>query len=150
MTYLEWFEAHGTKHAKIMAKLTHLNDDEVIEYFRFENMVKNEHDFCLLYAENTKCHDMKNLNCYLCACPYFRFDDMGLQREGEKTLFSLCSIDSPEGDRFITGTAIHQNCTGCLIPHQESTIKKVFHRNWFAIMKKAPPKNVCSSDDYPE
>lgn len=118
-----------------MEKLTHLSDEEVINYFRFENMVQHENDFCPLYRENKKCHDMETLNCYLCACPNFRFNDMSLKKEEGKTLFSICSIDSSDGDRFTTDTAIHQNCSGCLIPHHENYIRKVFDRNWLNIMK---------------
>lgn len=138
MTYLDWFNAHSLKHANVMAKLTHLSDAEVIKYFRFENMVEKEIDFCPLYAENTKCHDTEDLNCYLCACPNFRFNDAGFALVEGKTLFSTCSIDSPDGDRFITDTAIHQNCAGCLVPHSELYIAKVFDRNGGTIMKKAP------------
>ena len=54
MTYQEWFDAHASKHAAIMKKLTHLSNEEVIKYFRFENMVIHEKDFCLLYAQNKK------------------------------------------------------------------------------------------------
>ncbi len=125
-----------------MNKLTHLSDEEVIEYFRFENMVQHEPDFCPLFAENKKCHDTQELNCYFCACPNFRFNDGGFAREGERTLFSTCSIESPEGDRFLTDTAIHQNCAGCLVPHSELYITKVFDRNWGTIMKKSPPSNL--------
>jgi len=138
MTYLDWFTAHRLKHAKIMEKLSHLSDDEVIAYFRFENMVQHESDFCPLYAEHKKCHDTEELNCYLCACPNFRFNDSGFGITEGKTLFSTCSIESPDGDRFITDTAIHQNCAGCLVPHSELYIAKVFDRNWGTIMKKAP------------
>lgn len=121
-----------------MEKLTHLSDAEVIEYFRFENMVVNETDFCPLYAENKKCHDMEDLNCYLCACPNFRFNDQGFTKEGEKTLFSTCGIESPDGDQYVSENAIHQNCAGCLVPHRESYVRKVFDRDWFTIMKKVP------------
>lgn len=136
MTYNEWFETHAQKHAAIMNKLTHLSDQEVIEYFRFENMVQHEKDFCPLYAENKKCHDTKELNCYLCACPNFRFKDDGIEAQGEKILYSTCSIESPDGDQYKTDTAIHQNCSGCLVPHRESYITKVFHRNWRTIMSE--------------
>lgn len=138
MSYKEWFESHAAKHKAIMAKLTALSDEEVIQYFRFENMVINERDFCPLYQENKKCHETDELNCYLCACPNFRFNDKGLTKEGEKTIFSTCSIDSPDGDRYIHANAIHQNCSGCLVPHKESYIKKVFSRDWLAIMKEVP------------
>ncbi len=99
MTYKEWFETHASKHAVIMERLTHLGNTEVIEYFRFENMVLNEPDFCLLYAQNKKCHEIEHLNCYWCACPYFRFNDSGFSIENEQTLYSMCSIESKEGER---------------------------------------------------
>ena len=144
MTYQQWFDAHGSKHRAIMAKLSHLSDDEVIAYFRFENMVIHEPNFCPLYGSNKKCHDTEELNCYLCACHNFSFNDIGFTEVEGKTLFSTCSIDSPDGERFTTDTAIHQNCSGCLVPHRESTIRKIFDRDWFAIMKKV------SSDKGPQ
>jgi hypothetical protein len=140
MSYKQWFDEHGFKHAKVMEKLTHLSDEEVIEYFQFKNMVVNESGFCPLYAEHKKCHDMEELNCYLCACPNFRFNDGGFGVEGEKTCFSTCSIDSPDGAQFLTDTAIHQNCSGCVVPHKENYIRKIFSRDWFTIMEKVPSK----------
>lgn len=140
MSYKQWFDAHAQKHKAIMNRFTHLNDDEVIEYFRFENMVIHENDFCPLYGSNKKCHDTEELNCYLCACPNFRFNEGGFAREGERTLFSTCSIESPDGDRYVSESAIHQNCAGCIVPHRESYIKKVFDRNWLTIMKEVPCK----------
>lgn len=138
MTYQEWFDQHAKKHKAIVAKLTHLSDREVIEYFRFENMVENEKDFCLLYADNKKCHEIEELNCYWCACPYFRFNDSGLRCDNGVTTYSLCSIESKEGSQFVHGNKIHQDCTNCLIPHKDSTIEKHFDRNWRETMGKAP------------
>ena len=135
MNYLTWFEAHGQKHKKIMKKLEALSDDEVIRYFRFENMVKKEPDFCLLYKEKKKCHEMEVLNCYLCACPNFRFDDEGLSQEENKILYSTCSIVSKEGAEFVSDDAIHQDCSGCTVPHHEAYIKKHFSRDWFEVMR---------------
>jgi len=139
MSYSKWFQEHGQKHKAIMAKLTHLSDAEVIAYFKFENMVKNEPDFCPLYADNKKCHDMLNLNCYLCACPNFRFDDEGFKKVEEKTLFSTCDIESKDGSQYISDDAIHQNCAGCGVPHHASYIQKLFDRDWFKIMKNVSP-----------
>ena len=146
MSYRQWFEAHAAKHRAIMKKLSHLSDQAVIAYFRFENMVDCENDFCPLYADNKKCHDTDELNCYLCACPNFRFNDKGFASEEGKILFSICSIDSPGGERYITDTAIHQNCAGCLVPHRESTIKKVFDRDWLTVMKEVPCEGKPSED----
>jgi len=141
MSYREWFEAHGKKHATIMQKLTHLNDDEVIAYFRYDNMRLNEPDFCPLYAENRKCHDMEDLNCYLCACPNFRFNDKGFKEVEGRSLKSYCTIDSKEGDVFKTEDAIHQNCSDCTVPHHEAYIKQHFDRDWFEIMKEVAPED---------
>lgn len=138
MSYKEWFDAHAAKHAAIMEKLSRLGDEEVITYFRFENMVVQEPEFCPLYAENRKCHDTEELNCYLCACPNFRFNDAGFRTEEGKTLFSTCAIESPDGERYLGEDAIHQNCAGCLVPHRESYIRKVFDRDWKAIMHEVP------------
>ena len=136
MTYLEWFESHADKHEKIMKTLIHLSDDEVINYFMYENMQKKHPDFCPLYAENTKCHEMEELNCYFCACNHFRFSDGGLKKEGAKTVYSNCIIEAKEGKRFESGNAIHQDCSDCLIPHKRSVIKKYFSRDWRNIMKQ--------------
>jgi hypothetical protein len=144
MSYHSWFQAHGKKHQKIIAKLTHLSDDELIAYFRFENMVEQEFDFCPLYAKNKKCHENDELNCYLCACPNFRFDEEGFEQHEEKTLYSYCNIDSKDGRQFHSESAIHQNCAGCFVPHSEAYIKKHFSRNWFKIMSKVPHKTAVT------
>ena len=138
MGYAKWFEAHGKKHATIMAKLIHLSDDEVIAYFRYENMVEKEPDFCPLYAKGKKCHDMENLNCYLCACPNFRFNDNGFQELAGKSIKSYCAIDSEKGERFEGKDAIHQNCTHCTVPHHEAFIHTIFKRSWFEMMQDSP------------
>jgi len=75
-----------------MQKLTKLSDNEVIAYFRFENMVQKEPDFCPLYKETKKCHDMEVLNCYLCACPNFRFDDEGISKKEARTIYGSVEL----------------------------------------------------------
>ena len=142
MTYNDWFESHGNKHKNIMNKLEEMNDFDVIAYFRFENMVEKELDFCTLYKDNKKCHDIEVLNCYLCACPYFRFDDDGLSKKEKKILYSDCSIDAKEGAQFESDNAIHQDCSECTIPHNEATIKKHFSRDWFEIMRNVKQNKV--------
>jgi hypothetical protein len=140
MSYDSWFKEHAKKHAKIMKKLKNRSDDEVIKYFLYENMVQNEPDFCPLYIKDKKCHDMEELNCYLCACSNFRFDDGGFKDVDGKILKSYCSIDSKDGRQFASKDVIHQDCSRCIVPHKKSFIKRVFKRDWLEVMKE-----VCKS-----
>lgn len=135
MTYMKWFEAHARKHQRIMQKLTGKSDEEVIAYFRWENMVENEPDFCPLFAEKKRCHDMEHLNCYLCACPEFRFDD------NAPRLKSWCAIDAKDGKEITVKGEVHQDCSGCILPHTQGYIKKHFDRDWRKIMQKVPQRS---------
>jgi Zn-finger protein len=126
MSYEQWIKEHSKKHKSIMKKLESFTEDEIIDYFDFDNMVENEPDFCLLYKENKKCHDIKELNCYLCACPSFRLHKNK----------STCDINSRHA-KFIKDKYdfVHLDCTKCSIPHKKSYVKKHFHRDWLFIMK---------------
>lgn len=137
MSYLSWFDEHASKHKKIVNKLLEkkFSQQQIIEYFDFENMVKNETDFCPLYKENKKCHDMQELNCYLCACPNFRFKDEGIKQIEKNTQYSFCSIDSKDGSQGLYGDKIHQDCSKCTVPHHKSYIKKHFDLDWKNIMR---------------
>jgi hypothetical protein len=134
MTYLEWFNAHAKKHKHILQKLQKRTDEEVIAYFRWENMVEKEPDFCPLFARKEKCHDMERLNCYLCACPEFRFDDQAPKYK------SWCTIEARNSRKIEFKNAVHLDCSGCILPHTEGYIKKHFDRNWRKIMHKVLPK----------
>ena len=119
-----------------MEKLKEKRTDEILEYFEYDNMKVNEKDFCPLYEKDQKCHDIKELNCYLCGCPNFRFNDGGFKKENGKILYSYCDIDSKKGTTFQTKEAIHQNCSACHVPHKKEYIKKVFDRDWKKVMKE--------------
>ncbi|OQX57278.1 MAG: hypothetical protein B5M52_07765 [Helicobacteraceae bacterium 4484_230] len=138
MNYTEWFEAHALKHEKIVKKLLaeKYGKEEIVEYFDFDNMRKNEPDFCPLYAKNVKCHDMEHLNCYLCACPEFRFNDEGIEKKEGKTVYSYCAINSKNGQKLILKDAIHQDCSDCILPHTKTYIEKHFDIDWNKIMKR--------------
>ncbi|WP_026803992.1 hypothetical protein [Aliarcobacter lanthieri] len=135
MTYKEWFLQHSIKHQNILKKLEYKTKSDIIEYFKFENMIKSEQNFCLLYKENKKCHNIDDLNCYLCACPYFRFNDFGIKKENSKTIYSFCSINSKKGSVFETEEYIHQDCSNCIIPHKKNFIEKNFDKSWLNIMR---------------
>jgi hypothetical protein len=138
MGYSDWFDKHAKKHELIVTKLLSLdyNKEKIIAYFDFENMLLKESDFCPLYKDNKKCHDMENLNCYLCACPNFRFDDKGIKKVEDKTQFSFCDIESKDGRQGVYGTKIHQDCSKCGVPHHIDYVQKHFDLDWKTAMKK--------------
>jgi hypothetical protein len=138
MSYTQWFEKHAKKHKNIVEKLLakDFNKAQIIEYFDFENMVQKEREFCPLYEESKKCHDIEKLNCYLCACPHFRFNDKGIKELDGKTQYSLCDIESKNGKAGIYGDVIHQDCSNCHIPHTQKYIEKHFDTDWKKIMNK--------------
>ena len=138
MTYKKWFDDFANKHRKIVQKLlkSGYNKTKIIEYFDFENMKEKEPSFCPLYVDNKKCHDMESLNCYLCACPNFRFNDEGIQKLEEKTQYSICNIKSKDGKQGIYGVAIHQDCSKCSVPHHRDYVEKNFDLEWKKIMNK--------------
>ena len=138
MSYTSWFNEHALKHKKIVDKLVEKNytQEQIIDYFDFDSMVENENDFCPLYKDNKKCHDMESLNCYLCACPNFRFDDAGIKAVGNNTQYSFCNIDSKDGRQGIYGDKIHQDCSKCTVPHHKAYVEKNFDLDWQKIMSK--------------
>ncbi len=138
MSYQEWFDAHAHRHAEIVQKLiaAGMDKERIIEYFEFENMRVSEPSFCPLYKEGRKCHDSEYLNCYLCACPNFRFSDNGLGRHGETNIYSECSIESKDGSQQDFGGKIHQNCSKCTVPHTKEYVTKKFNTVWKEIMSE--------------
>ena len=137
MGYNKWLENHAIKHKKIVEKLVSkgLDKEAIIDYFDFENMKEKEIDFCPLYGKNKKCHEMESLNCYLCSCPNFRFNDDGIKKVEEKTQFSYCNIASKDGREGVYGEKIHQDCSGCGVPHHRSYVQKHFDLDWAKIMQ---------------
>jgi len=134
--YTSWVKEHAATHKKIVDKLLSKNytKEQIIEYFDFENMRLSEPDFCPLYKENRKCHEMDSLNCYLCSCPNFRYSDKGIKEIEGKTQYSFCAIDSKDGAQGVYGEKIHQDCSGCQIPHHKEYVAKHFNLEWAKIM----------------
>jgi hypothetical protein len=126
LRYDEWLEQHQQKHKSILFKLSGRKRDEIIAYFDYENMKVQEYDFCPLYAQDQKCHDMDHLNCYFCACPHFVFYDRGLKRVGQRVYYSECAINAKEGKLFMVRNALHQDCSACHLPHTLRYIRKHF------------------------
>jgi len=141
MSYSDWMKQQSSKHIKIVNKLVQQNysKEKIIDYFDFDNMTQHEHDFCELYASNTKCHDIEKLNCYLCACPYFRYSDSGIKRlhieDIEVTQYSTCNIYHKDGEAVQYENSIHQDCSNCIVPHKTVFIHKNFSLSFDKIMK---------------
>jgi hypothetical protein len=122
MTYTDWRTSHDDKVKVILDRLENegYNKEDVVKYFEFENMVEKEPSFCLLYAEKKKCHDIPNLNCLYCACPYFKFNEDGLRElDGNRMLMSDCTIGSRFSGEFAYDGKVHCDCTNCHIPHSK-------------------------------
>lgn len=130
MTYDEWKIQHAKAKAEIISKKNFNNVEEIIEYFDFDNMVKKEPDFCPLYKDNIKCHNIEKLNCYYCGCPYFKVNDEP-KTIGKTTIASICIIDSKFKSGFYENpdennvVKIHCDCSNCFIPHKEDFAKKM-------------------------
>lgn len=138
MSYMQWFMEHDQKHHLIVEKLKRQNftKEQIIDYFVFENMVKVEPNFCLLYENKKKCHDIIYLNCYLCACPHFRFNDEGIEtKEAGFVVKSECSIHSKNASKFTYEKVEHLDCSKCILPHTHIFVKKYFDEVWQKMMK---------------
>lgn len=145
MSYTSWFEAHAAKHRALVERLRArgLDREQIIAYFDFDNMVQSEPDFCSMYAKTgsdgrrgKRCHDLEPLNCYLCACPFFRFSDEGFREEGGKTQHSYCSVQSKHGRQGTYGDKIHQDCSDCTVPHRKGYVRRHYDVEWSQIMRK--------------
>lgn len=135
MLYEEWFEQHSKKHKKIVDNLLEKGYDkeQIIDYFDYDNMAKEEIEFCPLYKMGKKCHNMKELNCYLCGCLNFRFNDDGLGVYNGYKILSKCDINN--GSSVGRGDAVHQDCLKCTVPHHKAYIEKIFDIDWKKIMQ---------------
>lgn len=136
MLYEEWFEQHSKKHKKIVDKLLAKGYDkeQIIDYFDYDNMAKEEIEFCPLYKMGKKCHNMKELNCYLCGCPNFRFNDEGIGIYNGYKILSKCDINN--GSSVGRGGAVHQDCSKCTVPHHKAYVSKNFDIEWKKIMQE--------------
>ena len=129
MTFKDWEDNHNKKVNKILDKIKGYSEEEIIEYFDFDNMVLHEPEFCPLYETNTKCHNIKNLSCLFCGCPYFKKSDDKpfYTREDGVKIMSSCQIGAKNASVFIHEGVGQCDCTNCTVPHNESFVKKYFH-----------------------
>lgn len=123
MSYEEWIEDHDIKVNNILKRLSGKGIEETVSYFNYENMKDNELDFCPLYKNNSKCHDIDELNCLLCACPHFHFNNE-TDITKRVTIASTCTISSRfKGEYYANPDEngvikVHCDCTDCFVPHR--------------------------------
>ena len=92
--------------------------ERLIAEFKFNNRNGNESE-CSCYKTKAPCHDIKNLNCLLCYCPWYKTEKAG----------GGCNIDNPFGKgKFISypksPTGKIWDCTDCYYPNQERIVRK--------------------------
>jgi len=88
----------------------------IIDEFDFEKQKGKNSDKCPCYSEG-KCHDVENLNCFLCYCP--EYDNSKIE--------GGCKINSEKGkwffdEKFPAGKI--WDCSSCDYPHKEEIVKK--------------------------
>lgn len=125
MTFVEWSIKHYEDRKAILEKLKDKSEEEIVEYFNYDNMVDSEPNYCPLYAMGNKCHNMKDLNCLLCACPFFKFsDDKPIDIRGDIKVMSVCTIDSKHANSYIIGNKQQCDCSQCTVPHKYHVVMK--------------------------
>lgn len=86
------------------------NCDSIIDAFEYDRLRGLDSSFCPLFEIGVKCHDMKYLNCYFCACPYYIVKDSTY----------LCKINS----RFAKYIGNILDCSECKLPHYRGFVRK--------------------------
>lgn len=104
------------KRREIISRFHLKTPEEIIEFFKYDNLKKMVPDFCVLFKNNLLCHNLpeKELICYFCACPFY---DDELWDEDRK-IFGDCKNPEGKGVRNIHG---YYDCTSCTLPHQKKT-----------------------------
>jgi Zn-finger protein len=122
----EWEKRENEKRLRELKKagieLVIENIPRIIEFMSFRERSKREKD-CPCYEERKQCHpEVKDLNCFLCACPNYDSDEI----EGG------CLAGSKKGKYFE-----HPNlpagkvwdCSNCGVYHTPKSVAKYLEKN---------------------
>jgi Zn-finger protein len=100
---------------------------EIIRQTSFDVRSKKYLDECPYYQPQEPCHDIKDLNCLLCACPNYVFDRLegGCKLEGNKGCWQYHS-NLPMGKVW--------DCSNCAVGHTPEETKAWLKNNidWLA------------------
>tara|TARA_Y100000310_G_C20640218_1_gene793489 strand:+ start:672 stop:1106 length:435 start_codon:yes stop_codon:yes gene_type:complete len=99
------------------------NLDEIIKQTSFEVRSRNYSHECPYYVSNKKCHDLEDLNCFLCACPNYN----------SGSLIGGCEIESKSGKWHY-----HKNlpkgkvwdCFDCSVNHSSGEVRDYIEKNF--------------------
>ena len=102
--------------------------DEIIEHTSYDIRSLEHPDRCSYYSSGEKCHDLEDLNCFLCACPNYQSGKL----EGG------CEINSNNGKWHH-----HKNlpkgfvwdCTDCQTNHGPEEVKHYIKENFDELKK---------------
>ncbi|MAG11065.1 hypothetical protein CMI44_02020 [Candidatus Pacearchaeota archaeon] len=89
----------------------------IINEFRFENQKKKNPKKCSCYRED-KCHNIEQLNCFLCYCPEY---DNSVESGG-------CKINSIKGKWFVSGDKKIWDCSDCDYAHRREVVEKYLRK----------------------
>ena len=83
----------------------------VLEEWTFEKRKLKNTSQCICYQQDKPCHNIENLNCYFCYCPFY----------GEE-----CKINSPSV-KYVTNSLGKKvlDCSDCNFPHIKENIIKL-------------------------
>ena len=118
----KWRSDFWSKVRKIVAERG-LSEDEIPDFFLYDNLRSAYPDFCPLFAENKLCHtgvEREKFCCLLCACPFY---DYAVWDE-ENKIFGACKRNSPLGHRTELG---YWDCSACAFVHDIRWVKA--HKN---------------------
>lgn len=105
---------------KLAGEIISKNVKDIIDSWDFENMKKQNPEWCICYEEDKKCHKIERLNCFFCYCP-----------EYDRTFpEGKCKIDSPDGKYIETANGRILDCSDCTFPHKRENAVK-FIENLF-------------------
>ena len=89
---------------------------KIVEEFDFENQKKKNPEKCPCYSKE-KCHEISELNCFLCYCPEYdnTKKEGGCRRGSEKGKW-LFNEKLPAGKIW--------DCSNCSYPHKKEIVEK--------------------------
>ena len=128
MNHLEKFENYHKR--KILRELkqagillTEINSPVIISETSFQIRSKKHSEQCPYYAQEKPCHDIKDLNCFLCVCPEYHSD----MDEGG------CRINNQSGKWHspypYSKSGKVWDCSDCSFPHFQAHIEQYLRQN---------------------